>query len=266
MGQLEAGIDGLAEAARAVGTLPERAPAEPFEDWLARVRATLPPLPFVSGNVSLYNEDDTGRAIPASPIVACVGRVPDVSRTVTPGFKEAGGVLLLVGVPRRGRLGGSLFAERRGRGADPSLARPEEWTERERGELALVLWGIFEGAIVACHDVSGGGVVQTLLEMSFASGAGLGFEVARPAGWDNASWFSEEPGFVLEVAPESLADLRAAIRSAGARTLELGRVSAAGALLLVANGHAVALDRAALERRWADALEEAFEVREEALS
>ena len=43
--ELVAAIDGLRHAARAFGT------------------------PFVSGNVSLYNESSNGRAIPASPIV-----------------------------------------------------------------------------------------------------------------------------------------------------------------------------------------------------
>jgi phosphoribosylformylglycinamidine synthase len=120
MGQLEAGIGGLAEAARAVGTLPVRAAGETLGAWLARCTEPRPALPFVSGNVSLYNEDHDGRAVPASPIVACAGFLPDVSRTATPGLKGAGSVLLLIGAEARGRLGGSLFAERRGRGGDPS--------------------------------------------------------------------------------------------------------------------------------------------------
>lgn len=37
-------------------------------------------LPFVSGNVSLYNEDGAGNAIPASAIVACIGAIGDIGR------------------------------------------------------------------------------------------------------------------------------------------------------------------------------------------
>jgi hypothetical protein len=37
-------------------------------------------VPVVSGNVSLYNETD-GRAIPPTPVVGCVGLVPDVRKT-----------------------------------------------------------------------------------------------------------------------------------------------------------------------------------------
>ena len=261
MGQLEAGIAGLAEAARAVGTLPEPREGEGLAAWLARVEGALPPLPFVSGNVSLYNEDDEGRAVPPSPIVACVGRVPDVARTVTPGLKQPGASLVLLGTLERGRLGGSLFAERRGRAADPALALPAEWTGSDRPVLALVLWQIAGGAATACHDVSAGGLAQALLEMSFASGPDLGFEVARMAGWDEACWFSEEPGFVLEIPAESLAAVRSAVATAHVPAFELGTVTAGRVAF-----DGIALDRARLEERWAVALEEAFEVSEEVLS
>lgn len=51
-----AAVDGLERAARELG------------------------LPFVSGNVSFYNEGASGRAVPASAIVGCVGVVDDVRR------------------------------------------------------------------------------------------------------------------------------------------------------------------------------------------
>jgi len=114
---------------------------------------------------------------------------------------------------------------------------------------------------VSCHDVSAGGLAQALLEMSFASGRHLGFEVARKSGWDDAGWFSEEPGFVLEVPAESLADVRRAITVANLVAFDLGTVSADR---MVVDG--VALDRPGLESLWSSALEEAFEVSEEVLS
>ncbi len=58
-----AAVDGLAHAARSLN------------------------LPFVSGNVSFYNEDSAGNAIPASAIVACIGAIDDVG-SITPGRAE----------------------------------------------------------------------------------------------------------------------------------------------------------------------------------
>ena len=53
-------------------------------------------VPVVSGNVSLYNETD-GRAIPPTPVVGCVGLVPDVRNI--PDRWRAGDVVLLASVP-----------------------------------------------------------------------------------------------------------------------------------------------------------------------
>jgi phosphoribosylformylglycinamidine synthase II len=53
-------------------------------------------VPVVSGNVSLYNET-AGRAIPPTPIVGCVGLVPDV-RLVPRGWRE-GDVVLAATTP-----------------------------------------------------------------------------------------------------------------------------------------------------------------------
>ncbi len=50
-------------------------------------------MPIVSGNVSLYNDTD-GRSIPPTPVVGCVGLVPDVRR-VPGGWREGDAILLV---------------------------------------------------------------------------------------------------------------------------------------------------------------------------
>jgi phosphoribosylformylglycinamidine synthase len=72
--ELAEAIEGIAQAAEALG------------------------IPVVSGNVSLYNET-AGRAIPPTPVVGCVGLVPDV-RLVPRGWRK-GDVVFAVpgGVP-----------------------------------------------------------------------------------------------------------------------------------------------------------------------
>jgi phosphoribosylformylglycinamidine synthase II len=74
--ELTEAIDGIAAAANALG------------------------VPVVSGNVSLYN-DTGGRSIPPTPVVGCVGLVPDVS--AIPDRWQAGDVVLLASIPA-GRL------------------------------------------------------------------------------------------------------------------------------------------------------------------
>ncbi|MER3409362.1 MAG: phosphoribosylformylglycinamidine synthase subunit PurL, partial [Thermoleophilia bacterium] len=54
-------------------------------------------LPVVSGNVSLYNET-AGRAIPPTPVVGCVGLVPDVRR-VPRGWRPGDAVVAVAAPP-----------------------------------------------------------------------------------------------------------------------------------------------------------------------
>ena len=65
-------VDGLAEACRALNT------------------------PVVSGNVSFYNETE-GRGVLPTPVIGMIGLIEDVLRTVQPGFKKEGDVIMLLG-------------------------------------------------------------------------------------------------------------------------------------------------------------------------
>jgi phosphoribosylformylglycinamidine synthase len=250
MGDLESAIDGLSEAAKALGT-------EGFDA----------PLPFVSGNVSLYNQDESGNAIPPSPIVACLGRVEDLSRLVTPGLKRAKHVLVYVGPPR-GDLSGSHHARLAGlmefaRGV-PALDLPAE----RRRQRAVRQW-IARGWVEAAHDVGEGGLAIAALEMAFASANGLGLVIEWPAiaadpTNERGAWWSEEPGFLLEVtpahAPELLRD--GVAREVGA--IPLGQVSPEGVLRSRRPGHEEwRLEIAEARRAWKDALAQAWELTEE---
>ena len=52
--------------------------------------------PVVSGNVSLYNETN-GKAILPTPVIGCVGVMPDIAKAVTPAFKATGETIFVIG-------------------------------------------------------------------------------------------------------------------------------------------------------------------------
>jgi phosphoribosylformylglycinamidine (FGAM) synthase-like enzyme len=114
--ELAQAIEGIAQAAEALG------------------------IPVVSGNVSLYNETD-GRAIPPTPVVGCVGLVPDV-RFVPRGW-QPGDVVLLATVPEQ-----SLAAET---------------------ALVRFLWKATP-LLSLCHDVGYAGLPAAVAEASRWSG------------------------------------------------------------------------------------------------
>jgi phosphoribosylformylglycinamidine synthase len=128
MGDLEETLAGLSEAARALGGLASPGYA----------------LPFVSGNVSLYNQ--VGRqAIPPSPIVMCAGVIHDVSRALGLGVRGAGHVLVLVGEDRDGLEGSTYRREilRERGGPPPALDLARELscrTSRSRWPRAAGRW------------------------------------------------------------------------------------------------------------------------------
>ncbi len=184
MGAFVAAVDGLAEAAGALG------------------------VPFVSGNVSLYNRSSSGNHVAPSPIVACVGTLADVAHTVTMAFKRAGSPIAFVAPPVDAiALGGSVIAEQLGIASSALPAVDYAWFGRA---CAFVREAIVRGMVLAARDVSDGGFLVALAEMALAARAngtplGLAIEEDEAIGATSPEvvWnFSEEPGFVLEAGGE----------------------------------------------------------------
>ncbi len=240
MGDLEDTIAGLADAARALGGLASPGHA----------------LPFVSGNVSLYNQ--VGRqAIPPSPIVMCAGVIHDVSRALGLGARAAGHVLVLVGDDRDG-LDGSTYRRdvlREHGGPPPALDLSRE------ARLQDLAVAIAEGGwAVAAHDVSDGGLAVTLAEMLVGApdDRALGADVDLEAFEVDAAvaLFSERPAIVYEVPFERLARVSQGARDRGFVAWPIGTVSALPSLRIrVPGGSMLSWDVTALAQASRQALE-----------
>ena len=162
--ELAEAIEGMAAAAEALG------------------------IPVVSGNVSLYNESD-GRAIHPTPVVGCVGLVPDVRGV--PGAWQEGDAVLLAGAPELSFAGSeyqALYAELGGTPAELDLA----------AEAALIrfLWKAAP-LLTLAHDVSDGGLAVCLAEAAIHSG--IGAELDLPD--DPVALFGEGGGCAVLACP-----------------------------------------------------------------
>jgi phosphoribosylformylglycinamidine synthase subunit PurL len=172
-------------------------------DGLARAATELA-LPFVSGNVSLYNESAVGSAVPASAIVACIGALNDIAQSVTPGLKEAGSALLWIG-SRELAVGGSVLAEL----LDIEGNLPAISYSAENAGAGIVRDAIARGVLRSCRVVSDGGMLTALARLAFDAmlrGRSLGAEI------DFGNPLCEAGGFVCEVSDESEVDLTGALR------------------------------------------------------
>jgi phosphoribosylformylglycinamidine synthase len=178
LGALVAAIDGLSHAAQQLGT------------------------PFVSGNVSLYNQSKAGRTVAPSPIVACVGGIQDIAATATMAFKAIGSPIYAIGLPDM-QLGGSVYADLLG---IERLMLPRIDYDDVGGTIAFLLSMYREGVIAAAHDVSDGGTHVALAKMAFAThdGARIGLTMSTGArdGITCDDAYAEAAGFLVEVLDE----------------------------------------------------------------
>jgi len=228
-------IDGIALAARQLGT------------------------PYVSGNVSLYNESKTGNAIPASPIIACVGGIDDVANVVTAPLKRAGSALFLLGRPQNA-VGGAAFAELLEQTGGP--VPPIDY-ERAIAEIAFFRAASDAGFVLAARSIANGGVLATVAEMAFATlrpgRRAVGVQLLPARTWSNGAvgeleaYFGECGGFVFESDAEEAEALRS-IASEHVALIEIGRTIEEPVMRV----HGAEFDLRELYERWSKPLAEVY--------
>jgi phosphoribosylformylglycinamidine synthase len=155
-------------------------------------------IPVTGGNVSFYNST-AGTPINPTPVVGVLGVFDDVARRTPMGFQEPGEALLLLGSTRE-ELGGSewAWAEHRHLGGSP----PRVDLARERLLSEVLVSGSRDGMLSSAHDVSDGGLAQTLVESALANGVGA--RIVLPAGLTPfVQLFSESAGRALVSVPRS---------------------------------------------------------------
>ncbi len=150
-------------------------------------------LPVIAGNVSLYN-DSPQAAIPPSPMISCIGAMPDVAKVITYDLKQAETQLLLVG-ERRDECGGSVYYQLHDvLGAN--LPKPD--LALFSREIQAVQTVMDQGLVLSAHDISEGGAAATLAEMSFHRQLGVDINITGDLATEK-KLFGESGGFILEV-------------------------------------------------------------------
>jgi phosphoribosylformylglycinamidine synthase len=161
--------------------------------------------PFVSGKDSLNNEyvgaDGQRHAVPPTLVITAVAHVPDADHCVTPDLAEPGNVLILIGQTATEFAGSHLdhvHAAPRNVGVAPAPDpdAPETYRHLHAAMRA--------GLVVACHDVSEGGVAVAIAEMCIAGRLGAHVDTL-PHDDLTTALFSESSGrLVVEVRPRSV--------------------------------------------------------------
>ena len=181
-------------------------------------------IPIIAGNVSFYNESKNG-AIPASPIISCLGKIDDFSKSIGMGFKNTDSVLIMIG-DRKNELGGSvyysLFDEIGANIPKPNMAELQN-------QINVIYGLINKNLILACHDISEGGIAVAISEMSFANGVGGSINIENNLNND-VVLFSESGGFVIEIEKNNRDTICSIMDDGGVAWSDIGRTNDSGIL------------------------------------
>ncbi len=182
--------------------------------------------PVVSGNVSLYNET-SGSAILPTPVIGGVGLIADLRNAVDLALKCDADTLILIG-ETKGHLGATLYLreiEGREAGSPPPV---DLSAERRNGDFVRA--GIAARRIVACHDLSDGGLLVAIAEMAMAGMRGVVLEQTPGDLPRHACLFGEDQArYVIETSePETVL---AAASAAGVLARVVGTVGGAALTL-----------------------------------
>jgi len=125
-------------------------------------------LPYMSGNVSLYNES-VKTSVPPTPQIMGVGIVPDVRKCVTSDFKKQSNLIYLVGKETDKEMGGSEYYNVIN--VDGGVV-PKTDINILKNCMKALLMAIDKKLIVSCHDISEGGLGVCISEMCIGGDIG----------------------------------------------------------------------------------------------
>lgn len=157
-------------------------------------------MPFISGKDSLSstyrNSDDTLIKIPPVLCISAFGRIKDVSRTVSTDFKKSDSYIVLVGKRVPSEMAGSVYCRLAGAEGD-NLPRIDLDT------TALVFKSVHaaaqQGMLLACHDISEGGLAAALAEMCFGGDVGCAIDIENNDIPEELLFNETAGNFVIEV-------------------------------------------------------------------
>jgi phosphoribosylformylglycinamidine synthase II len=179
-------------------------------------------LPYVSGNVSLYNES-AKTAVPPTPEIFGVGIVDDIRTCITSDFKNENNLIYLVGKQTEKELGGSeYYKQMKVDGGVVPKTDPVVLQHCMKGLLSCMK----KKYIAACHDISEGGLVVCLAEMAIGGDRGVTIDISAVGNGLRTDFklFSESnTRWLVEVKKDSEAEFETQLKKDHVRFILLGK-------------------------------------------
>ena len=200
--------------------------------------------PVVSGNVSLYNENN-GKAIYPSPMIGMVGLIKDYDHVIPMHMQKAGDKIYLVGKTDDDFAGSELqkmiTGEISGLPHAPKLPEIKQYLYKLQALMA-------NGLVKSAHDLSEGGLGVSLAETLFDTDFGAKVKLD----FDKNLLFSETPGrLIVSVDPANAEKFE---QEMGDSVSEIGQVTADQQLNISLANDQVNEDVAELQKIWKECI------------
>jgi len=159
--------------------------------------------PVVSGNVSLYNETN-GKGINPTPVIGGVGVIDNLNIFSDHNFKRKDDIIIIVG-KTLGHLSQSVYATEL---LNINTGLPPKVNLEEEKKNGLALKALIESSLVdTSHDVSDGGILIALTEMTIKNNIGFKIESAKEN--SHRFLFGEDQGrYIISTQEKNLDEIK----------------------------------------------------------
>ena len=210
-------------------------------------------VPTGKDSLSMTQKYPNGEKIisPGTVIVTSGGQVSDIKKVVSPVVQNVPSTLYHIDFSfDELRLGGSAFAQVNNKvGSDVPTVKNSEYF---RDCFNAIQTLIQKGLILAGHDISAGGLITTLLEMTFANTkGGLNINLDKIKTDDLTKiLFAENPGVVIQVANGNRTEVKKFLEDEGIGYVNIGEPAEGRTLSIEKNGKKFDFDINALRDVW----------------
>ena len=159
--------------------------------------------PVVSGNVSLYNETN-GKGINPTPAIGGVGLIKDLNHFSTPSIKREDDNILLLG-QTNGYLGQSIYAKEILNNTSGLPPKIDLKSEKKIGDTVRDLINI--NKIDTVHDVSDGGFLVALAEMSISGNIGVRINLDKENLNDKFLFGEDQGRYIISISDKQMSEI-----------------------------------------------------------
>lgn len=173
-------------------------------------------IPVVSGNVSLYNHGTSGNIKP-SPVVFMTGLIDDIRNRNCSYFTYEGSSIYIMGQYDNDLSGSLLLSEM---GYEP-VGSPSLNMDELAAMIPLLNTLNSRKIVSSIHDISGGGLVSAIAEMTFGNGIGVNLDLSGIGSSRSINKLFAEGGnrFLVEVSESKEEEFRSIVSGISAKKI-----------------------------------------------